>query len=101
VTLCGRVSGSKWFEGSYHNQVINTSALYMGGSGFKYQYEYLCPDWTNFMESHLRTWWQGCTNPGWQVAVAAQLYTETPVTILAPGILRWLVHFWKKFCTPA
>jgi hypothetical protein len=87
VTLCGSVIGSEWFEGSCHNQVISTAALYMGGSGFKSQYGDLCPDWTNFMESHLRTWWQ--------VALAAQLCTETPC--ICSMSLFWHLEFWGGY----
>ena len=71
----------KWFPVVWRvlsQPVISTSALYVGGSGLKSQYGDLGPAWTNFMESHLRTWWQGCTNREWRVAVTSQLYAETP-----------------------
>jgi hypothetical protein len=51
--------------------------------------------------------WQGCTNPGCQVAVATKFCTVAPnicgflvwnlsyVTLQAPRILRWFLDFWK------
>ena len=107
---CDTMWQGKWFEGSCHNQVFSSSALCMGGCGFKSQNGDLCPDWTNIMVSHLRTWWKGCTNPGWQVAVAAQLRTEASniCGCLVLNLLHVIVlAFWggsyilEKFCTPA
>lgn len=57
------------------------------------------------------TIYQGCTNPGRQVAVATDFYMVATnicgssawnlifVTFLAPKIVRWLTPFWK-ICAP-
>ena len=54
----------------------------------------------------------GVHNPERQVAMATKFHTVAPnicgssvrnllhVTLLAPRSLRWLLHFFKKFCSP-